>query len=93
MADVTTSTGTVRPDVILHLGIGKTGTTTIQHSMRLSRPALAERGYLYPRTPGPVRHAKFGLYFRSDEELDSMPAWHQLVRSRRSGSVGGSGAG
>ncbi len=78
MTDATTPTGTVRPDVILHLGIGKTGTTTIQHSMRLSRPALAEHGYLYPRTPGPVRHAKFGLFFRSDEELDSMPAWHQL---------------
>lgn len=78
MSAVTTSTGTVRPDIVLHLGVGKTGTTTIQQLMRLSRDALAERGYLYPRTPGAVRHAKLGLYFRSDEELDSMPAWHRL---------------
>jgi hypothetical protein len=78
MAAVSTPTGTARADVVLHLGVGKTGTTTIQHLMRQSRPALAEHGYLYPRTPGPVRHAKLGLYFRSDEELASMPAWHQL---------------
>jgi hypothetical protein len=78
MSAVTTLPGTVRPDVVLHLGVGKTGTTTIQHLMRLSRPVLAEHGYLYPRTPGPVRHAKLGLYFRSDEELETMPAWHRL---------------
>lgn len=67
-----------RIDVVLHLGTGKTGTTTIQHLMRDSRPALAEQGVLYPRTPGALRHARFGLSFRSDAELESMPAWHQM---------------
>ena len=63
---------------MLHLGTGKTGTTTIQHLMRQSRAALAEQGVLYPRTPGAVRHARFGLSFRSDAELARMPAWHQM---------------
>lgn len=65
-------------DVVLHLGMGKTGTKTIQHLLRLSRPALAEHGVLYPVTPGPVRHTRFGLSFRSDEELDDMPAWRRM---------------
>ena len=65
-------------DVVLHLGTGKTGTTTIQHLMRLSRPALAEVGVLYPITPGPVRHTKFGLSFRSDDDLATMPAWKRM---------------
>jgi hypothetical protein len=67
-----------RIDVVLHLGTGKTGTTTIQELMRQSRSALAEQGVLYPRTPGAVRHARFGLSFRSDAELAGMPAWHQM---------------
>jgi hypothetical protein len=67
-----------RTDVILHIGTGKTGTTTIQHLMRLSRPALADVGVLYPMTPGPVRHTKFGLSFRTDDDLATMPAWKRM---------------
>ncbi|KAA1418522.1 hypothetical protein F0U44_08410 [Nocardioides humilatus] len=65
-------------DVILHIGTGKTGTTTIQHLMRLSRAALAEVGVLYPTSPGPVRHTKFGLSFRTDDDLEKMPAWRRM---------------
>ena len=65
-------------DVVLHLGTGKTGTTTIQHLMQRSRAALAERGVLYPRTPGSIRHARLGLSLRSDDELEQMPTWHQM---------------
>lgn len=65
-------------DAILHLGTGKTGTTSIQHFMRLNRPKLLERGVLYPRSPGGGRHTRFGLSFRSTEEFDRMPAWHQM---------------
>ena len=64
--------------VILHIGTGKTGTTTIQHLLRLSRPALADVGVLYPITPGPVRHTKLGLSFRSDDDLATMPAWKRM---------------
>ncbi len=65
-------------EVVLHLGTGKTGTTSIQHYMRRNRQLLSERGVLYPRTPGSGRHTKFGLSFRSVEEFDTMPAWHQM---------------
>ena len=65
-------------DAILHLGTGKTGTTSIQHFMRLNRPKLLERGVLYPRSPGGGRHTKLGLSFRSNEEFERMPAWHQM---------------
>lgn len=67
-----------RIDVVLHLGTGKTGTTTIQHLMQQSRAALADQGVLYPRSPGPVRHARLGLSLRSDDELAQMPTWHQM---------------
>jgi hypothetical protein len=67
-----------RTDVVLHLGTGKTGTTTIQHLMRLNRPALADVGVLYPMTPGRVRHIRFGLSFRDDASLDRMPAWRRM---------------
>lgn len=71
-------TDTPECDAILHLGTGKTGTTSIQHFMRSNRPKLLERGVLYPRSPGGGRHTKFGLSFRSVEEFELMPAWHQM---------------
>ncbi|MEZ0578837.1 hypothetical protein [Nocardioides sp. MH1] len=64
--------------MVLHVGTGKTGTTSIQDLFRLNRAAFGERGILYPRTPGMARHLKLGLSFRSDEEYDAMPAWHHL---------------
>ncbi|MEZ0578835.1 hypothetical protein [Nocardioides sp. MH1] len=67
-----------RIDVTLHIGTGKTGTTSIQHLMRLSREALADAGVLYPTSPGPVRHTRFGLSFRTDEDLERMPAWRRM---------------
>ncbi len=67
-----------RTDVVLHIGTGKTGTTTIQHLMRLSRPTLAGVGVLYPATPGPARHTKFSLSFRPDSDLATMPAWQRM---------------
>lgn len=67
-----------KPDVVLHVGTGKTGTTSIQNLLRLNRDVLGERGILYPRSPGRGRHVKLGLSFRSDDEYESMPAWHQM---------------
>lgn len=67
-----------RPDVVLHVGTGKTGTTSIQHLLRMNRTTLAERGILFPRSPGRARHIKFGLSFRSASEFDEMPAWHTM---------------
>ncbi|KAA1418519.1 hypothetical protein F0U44_08395 [Nocardioides humilatus] len=70
-----------KPAVVLHVGSGKTGTTSIQSFFRLNRGALADRGVLYPRSPGRARHLKLALSFRSDDEYDAMPAWHQMRAS------------
>ncbi len=56
-----------RPAVVLHVGMGKTGTTTIQAVFHRSRRALARQGILYPRSPGPRRHARIGLAMQPDD--------------------------
>lgn len=65
-------------DLVLHIGQGKTGTTSIQRMLRLRRSELAAHGVLYPVSPGPERHTKLGLSFRSDAELPSQPAWRRM---------------
>lgn len=62
-------------DVVLHIGSGKTGTSTIQRVLRRNPEALLETGHLYPRTPGQVRHTRLGLYVRPDDELVRHPDW------------------
>lgn len=59
--------------MFLHIGQGKTGTSTIQHFMNANREVLRERGYLYPKMPG-ERHVELSLYARGDR-MTSSPAW------------------
>ena len=72
-------------DLILHIGSGKTGTTSIQTFMHVNRGRLAERGILYPRTPGLTRHARISLSVLSDQAVERTPVWH---RQGFQGSVG-----
>ena len=53
----------------LHIGMGKTGTTSLQAFLDRNRARLADRGWLYPRSIGRTRHAQFGLWIRPDDEL------------------------
>lgn len=46
-----------RPDLILHIGQSKTGTSSIQRSLGASRAALRAEGVLYPLSPGAANHA------------------------------------
>gem|GEM_PF-2017200 len=62
-------------DVVLHIGTGKTGTTTVQEVLGRSRAALRETGTLYPRAFGRVRHLRFGFLVRPDAELVKSPEW------------------
>ncbi len=41
---------------VVHIGTEKTGTTTIQHFLRLNRARLAEQGIGVPETLGPITH-------------------------------------
>ncbi len=47
-------------DVVLHIGLAKTGTTALQETLVLNRPWLAERGWCYP-VPDDGRNNHNGL--------------------------------
>lgn len=67
-------------DLVLHVGMRKTGTSSIQFFLRDNREALAARGVLYPRTPGGGRHHRLGLSVKTVPELDRSPEWERLGR-------------
>ena len=62
-------------DVVLHIGSGKAGSSSLQFFLRDNRERLAKLGYLYPRTPGEARHGRLGFFIKSEEELEDAPAW------------------
>lgn len=70
-----------RQHVVLHIGSGKTGTSSIQALMHNNRGRLEDLGVLYPRTPGNQRHVKLGLFIRSDAELESQLSWRRQNHS------------
>jgi hypothetical protein len=53
----------------LHIGTGKTGTSSLQSFLGRNRACLADAGWLYPRSVGRTRHAQFGRWTRSNDEL------------------------
>jgi hypothetical protein len=65
-------------DVVLHIGTGKTGTSSIQVLLHRNRERLAGHGVLYPRSPGRTRHARLSLSVRPEETLSELPAWRRL---------------
>ena len=65
-----------RPVVSLHLGMGKTGTTTIQAWMHHNRDRLIDLGVLFPTSPGTKRHARLGMAMQP-ERLPSLE-WERL---------------
>lgn len=64
-------------DLVLHIGTGKTGTTSIQTFLHANRRRLADLGFLYPRTPGKTRHARISLSVLPEESVERAPAWHR----------------
>ena len=62
-------------DVVLHIGTGKTGSTTIQGVLGRSRAALAAGGTLYPRAFGRRRHLGFLFLAMPDPQLARSPEW------------------
>ena len=64
-------------DLVLHIGSGKTGTSSVQHLLSQNRERLAELGTLYPQSPGRARHVRLGLFIRPDAELVNQISWHE----------------
>ena len=78
----------------LHIGTGKTGTTSLQSFLRQNRPRLADAGWLYPRSPGrtPPRavRALDPARRRARHRVQGPPARHPQVRQRRAAAPRGS---
>jgi lipopolysaccharide biosynthesis glycosyltransferase len=73
---VPTTTALSRPvEVVLHVGMGKTGTSSIQFFLRDNRERLAGLGVLFPTSPGRARHARLSLFSKTEEELVRLPEW------------------
>ena len=54
--------------VVLHIGLAKTGTKTLQAAMTLNRDLLRRHGFVYPALPG-ERHAGLAVY-ATEEKAD-----------------------
>jgi hypothetical protein len=46
----------MRREIILHIGLPKTGTSSIQRCLAAVRPALEAQGIFYPMSPGAANH-------------------------------------
>jgi hypothetical protein len=64
-------------DLVLHIGSGKTGTSSIQTFLHQNRANLADLGILYPRSPGNTRHNRLGLYVQTDDVLHRSRGWRR----------------
>ncbi|QZY28152.1 hypothetical protein [Nocardioides coralli] len=68
-------------DLVLHIGTGKAGSTSLQFFLRDNRDRLAELGVLYPSSPGRARHGKLSLFIRDGDELVATPHWQRQRQS------------
>ena len=75
----------MKPELILHIGLWKTGTTSIQRIMAARREALAALGVHYPRAPGHANHQLLPAAFVPVERLrDFHPdTWEGMAPAAR----------
>ena len=58
--------------IILHIGVEKTGTTSIQSALAHDRDRLVTRGILYPRLFGSENHMEIPVHAMNDEINDEL---------------------
>ena len=63
--------------LILHVGMGKTGTSSIQFFLRDNRERLGDVGVLFPATPGAARHQRLTQFVRTEDELANSQEWRR----------------
>ena len=56
-------------ELILHAGVTKTGSTSIQHALAANRAPLAAQGVFVPQTPGPIAHSLLPAACAEDPSL------------------------
>ncbi len=57
---------------VLHIGLEKTGTTSIQHCFAKNRSQLKAQGVLYPACLGEISHVKLTAYALEQEKIDDI---------------------
>ncbi|HEY6579309.1 MAG TPA: hypothetical protein VIY09_08295, partial [Rhizomicrobium sp.] len=70
----------------LHIGIEKTGTTTIQRFLAANRAALLEQNCLYPVAPGRVSHLDLVAYALDDSRIDGVRKARGLLDAAQIGA-------
>jgi hypothetical protein len=51
-----------KPEIFIHIGTHKTGTTSLQYFLHLNRDLLLKSGILYPKTGVPDKHNLYGQH-------------------------------
>jgi hypothetical protein len=59
---------------IIHIGTEKTGTTSLQHRLALSRAVLRQSGVLYPQSAGSKNHTRLVAASLDDNVIDNVKA-------------------
>lgn len=81
-----------KPDLILHIGVMKTGTTAVQRVLTAQREALLARGVCYPASPSLPDHMLISLAFsrqranappRHPGRLEGMSVGQRIARFLR----------
>ena len=62
----------VKPRLVLHIGTEKTGTTTIQHFLRLNRRLLSQHSILIPAFLGQANHFAFPFLAYAPGRMDDV---------------------
>lgn len=60
------------PDIILHVGVEKTGTTTIQEYLNFNYDSLIKKKVLYPQSLGSVNHMMLTACFLEKDPSNSL---------------------
>jgi hypothetical protein len=64
--------------VYLHIGVEKTGTSSIQRFFRINRDALKREGVLFPGSPGAENHMALAAAAQNDRKRDDLRIIHGL---------------
>ena len=68
----------VKPTAILHIGVEKTGTSTIQEFLHLNRKLLAKNGFWFPKSIGMRNHRTLASCCLIDKRSDAFLRMNRL---------------